>query len=150
MRRRGKEAELKRSRLRLLLKAPTLLESSILIWSLLTAGHPYGSILKPLSDSKILWSSEMLWQQDEVAPSSLFSWFAYDEPFLYITCCKAGATHPHTCFLFLVWVDSQNSSGFCGSLRVREKPGKGTYTHTYNSLLSSMTFLLYVLSFPYL
>lgn len=43
-----------RSRLVLFLKAPSLLDSSILIWPLLTVGHPHIRVLRPLSFSKIL------------------------------------------------------------------------------------------------
>lgn len=49
----GKRGELKRSRLKLFLKSPSLLDS-ILIWLLLTAGHPHSRILRSLSGSKIL------------------------------------------------------------------------------------------------
>ena len=49
----GERGELKRSRLRLFLKSPSLLDS-ILIWVLFTAGHPHSRILRSLSGSKIL------------------------------------------------------------------------------------------------
>lgn len=50
----GGKVKLKRSRLRPFLKAPSLLDSSILIWPLLTVGHPHSRILRSLSGSKIL------------------------------------------------------------------------------------------------
>lgn len=53
--RKTKEKEFNlRSRLVLFLKAPTLLDSSILIWLLLTVGHPHIRVLRSLSFSKIL------------------------------------------------------------------------------------------------
>lgn len=50
----GGRVKLKRSRLRPFLKAPSLLDSSILIQPLLTVGHPHSRILRSLSGSKIL------------------------------------------------------------------------------------------------